>query len=75
MNDDLNRALIDAAWRNDLDDVARLIEQGADVNAKDETVQSAYLDRDERGVSLVAGIDTASMGPMSTRRTVSTAPG
>lgn len=43
MNDDLNRALIAAAWRNDIDDAARLIEQGADVNAKDETVQSAYL--------------------------------
>lgn len=43
MDDDLNRALIAAAWRNDVDEAARLIEQGADVNAKDETVQSAYL--------------------------------
>ena len=43
MDDDLNRLLIAAAWRNDIDEVVRLIEQGADVNAKDETVQSAYL--------------------------------
>ncbi len=43
MNDTLNRELIAAAWRNDVEEAARLIEQGADVNAKDETVQSAYL--------------------------------
>jgi ankyrin repeat protein len=43
MNDNLNDALIAAAWRNDVDEASRLIEQGADVNAKDMTVQSAYL--------------------------------
>lgn len=43
MNDALDRALIAAAWRNDLADTARLIAEGADVNAKDETIQSAYL--------------------------------
>ncbi len=43
MNDSLNTALIAAAWRNDVDDAVRLIEQGADVNATDSTIQSAYL--------------------------------
>jgi uncharacterized protein len=43
MNDTQNRALIAAAWRNDVAAASRLIAQGADVNAKDETVQSAYL--------------------------------
>ncbi len=43
MNDSLNRDLIAAAWRNDVEEATRLIEQGADVNATDETVQSAYL--------------------------------
>jgi ankyrin repeat protein len=39
----LNTALIDAAWRNDVRRASRLIARGADVNAKDESVQSAYL--------------------------------
>ena len=43
MSDNLNKALIAAAWRNDVDEASQLIEQGADVNAKDSTVQSAYL--------------------------------
>lgn len=38
-----NRQLIAAAYANDVDEARRLIEAGADVNAKDETVQSAYL--------------------------------
>jgi ankyrin repeat protein len=42
-SDSLDRALIAAAWRNDVDEAARLIAQGADVNAKDETIQSAFL--------------------------------
>ena len=55
MDDDLNRALISAAWRNDVEEVARLIEQGADVNARDETVQSAYLIATSEGyLSLLA---------------------
>lgn len=55
MNDDLNRALIDAAWRNDLDEAERLIQLGADVNAQDETVQSAYLIATSEGfLSLLA---------------------
>jgi uncharacterized protein len=39
----LNRQLIAAAYANDVAEAERLIEAGADVNAKDETVQSAYL--------------------------------
>jgi uncharacterized protein len=40
---DLDRRLIAVAHANDLDAARALIRQGADVNAKDETVQSAYL--------------------------------
>ena len=39
----LNQQLIDAAWDNDLRRARALIARGADVNAKDNTVQSAYL--------------------------------
>jgi uncharacterized protein len=39
----LNARLIDAAWSNDVDRARRLIRAGANVNAKDETEQSAYL--------------------------------
>lgn len=39
----LNAQLIEAAWDNDLDRVTDLIARGADVNAKDDTEQSAYL--------------------------------
>ena len=39
----LDRNLIDAAWKNDVPRARRLIEQGADVNHQDETQQSAYL--------------------------------
>ncbi len=34
---------VDAAWANDVELARRLVEAGADVNAKDETEQSAYL--------------------------------
>jgi hypothetical protein len=40
---ELNGRLIDAAWNNDIARARRLIETGADVNAKDDTQQSAYL--------------------------------
>jgi hypothetical protein len=40
---ELNRDLIDAAWKNDVSRARTLIEQGADVNYKDGTEQSAYL--------------------------------
>lgn len=39
----LNAKLIEAAWNNDLQRVTSLIARGADVNAKDDTEQSAYL--------------------------------
>jgi ankyrin repeat protein len=39
----LNQQLIKAAWDNDLRRAQDLIARGADVNAKDNTVQSAYL--------------------------------
>jgi ankyrin repeat protein len=39
----LDRQLIEAAYASDVEEARRLIEAGADVNAKDETVQSAYL--------------------------------
>ena len=39
----LDEALREAAWDNDVREARRLIVQGADVNAKDDTQQSAYL--------------------------------
>ena len=39
----LDQKLITAAYSNDVDAARELIEAGADVNAKDETDQSAYL--------------------------------
>src|SRR5918994_3799206 len=39
----LDEQLRDAAWDNDVANARQLIRRGADVNAKDETVQSAYL--------------------------------
>ena len=41
--DALDRQLIAAAWKDDVAAARRLIAAGADVNAVDETVQSAYL--------------------------------
>lgn len=40
---ELDRRLIAAAWDDDVTKARRLIEAGADVNAKDKTKQSAYL--------------------------------
>lgn len=39
----MDRQLLAAAYRNDVAAARRLVESGADVNAKDETEQSAYL--------------------------------
>lgn len=39
----MDNLLRDAAWADDVAGAAALIEQGADVNAKDDTIQSAYL--------------------------------
>ena len=40
---DIDERLIDAAWRNDVPAARRLIRNGADVNWRDDTVQSAFL--------------------------------
>lgn len=40
---DIDMELIAATWRNDITEATRLIEAGADVNAKDDTIQSSYL--------------------------------
>ncbi|CRK57922.1 Ankyrin [Alloactinosynnema sp. L-07] len=40
---ELDERLRQAAWRDDVPEAERLIAQGADVNAQDETRQSAYL--------------------------------
>jgi len=41
--EELDRRLIDAAWADDVDRARRLIDSGADVNAQDDTQQSAFL--------------------------------
>lgn len=41
--DELDRRLIAAAWKNDVRAARRLVAAGADVNARDDTVQSAHL--------------------------------
>lgn len=43
MPTDLDQQLIAAAWKNDVAAARRLIAAGADVNAADDTVQSAFL--------------------------------
>ncbi len=39
----LDAELVAAAWQNDVERAGRLIERGADVNAQDDTSQSAFL--------------------------------
>lgn len=64
---ELNRELIDAAWANDVDRAAELIAAGADVNYKDDTVQSAYLIATSEGyrelleLTLDSGADVTSL--------------
>jgi ankyrin repeat protein len=63
----LDQALIEAAWANDVETARELIAKGADVNAKDETVQSAYLVATSEGyldlleLTLEHGADVASL--------------
>lgn len=65
--DELNRALIDAAWDNDIGLARQLIGAGADVNYKDDTEQSAYLIATSEGyldlleMTLDNGADVASL--------------
>jgi uncharacterized protein len=66
-NPALDQALIDAAWANDVNLARQLISQGADVNAKDSTVQSAYLIATSEGydelleLTMASGADLASL--------------
>ncbi len=53
----LDQPLIDAAWANDVDQARTLIASGADVNAKDDTQQSAYLICHQRGLPRSARAD------------------
>jgi uncharacterized protein len=63
----LDRELIDAAWDNDVDRAGALIRDGADVNAKDDTAQSAFLIAASEGhrelleLTLDSGADVTSL--------------
>lgn len=63
----LDQQLIDAAWANDVGLATQLISAGADVNAKDSTVQSAYLIATSEGyldlleLTLAHGADVAGL--------------
>lgn len=66
-NPELDAALIKAAWANDLATAKDLIERGADVNAQDDTRQSAFLIAASEGytellwLTLAHGADVASL--------------
>ena len=53
----LDARLIAAAWENDVELAARLIERGADVDAQDDTQQSAFL------IAASEGYSTSSTSP------------
>ena len=63
----LDADLRDAAWANDVERARRLVAAGADVNAKDQTEQSAYLITTSEGylelleLTLAAGGDVGSL--------------
>ncbi|HZX06763.1 ankyrin repeat domain-containing protein [Kribbella sp.] len=63
----LDNQLIAAAWKNDVPEAKRLIAAGADVNALDDTVQSAFLIAASEGyldllnVTLAHGADVRSL--------------
>ncbi|WGD36662.1 ankyrin repeat domain-containing protein [Lysinibacter sp. HNR] len=65
--EELNSRLIQAAWANNVAEAEQLIIAGADVNAKDDTVQSAYLISTSEGyldflnLTLANGADVASL--------------
>ncbi len=64
---ELDARIIAAAWANNVPEAEQLILAGADVNAKDETVQSAYLISTSEGylellnLTLAHGADVASL--------------
>ncbi|SKB03966.1 ankyrin repeat domain-containing protein [Aeromicrobium choanae] len=53
---ELDSRLIAAAWDNDVPTARRLIAAGADVNAKDDSVQSAYLIATSEGHRALLGL-------------------
>ncbi|WP_370616790.1 ankyrin repeat domain-containing protein [Mumia sp. Pv 4-285] len=65
--DELDSRLLAAAWKNDVATARRLIDAGADVNAKDDTVQSPYLVSTSEGylrlleLTLAHGADVKSL--------------
>ena len=67
VSDETNQMLIDAAWNNDISLARELIAQGADVNYKDNTEQSAYLIATSEGylelleITLDNGADVGSL--------------
>ena len=67
VSDETNQMLIDAAWSNDISLARELIAQGADVNYKDNTEQSAYLIATSEGylelleITLDNGADVGSL--------------
>jgi ankyrin repeat protein len=61
--------LIRAAWANDVEGARRLIAAGADVNAKDDTEQSAFLIATSEGH--LALLELTLAGPHCTRRSSS----
>lgn len=72
----LDQKLIAAAYANDVDAARELIEAGADVNAKDESVQSAYLiATSEVGDDTASSSSRSQAAPTSARSTATTGPG
>ena len=72
----LDQKLIAAAYANDVDAARELIEAGADVNAKDASVQSAYLiATSEVGDDLPSSSSRSRTAPTSARSTATTEPG
>ena len=69
----LDARLIAAAWEDDVELAARLIERGADVNARDDTQQSAFLIAASEGYVDLLDL-TLRTEPTSRARTRSTAP-
>ncbi len=69
----LDERLRDAAWANDVPLARRLVSQGADVNAKDGTEQSAYLIATSEGYLDLLRLTLPERRERSTPRTAGTA--
>ena len=71
----IDRELLAAAYENDVAAARRFVEEGADVNAKDDSQQSAYLiATSEVGDDPRLSTSTSMPAPTSTPRTASTGP-